>query len=55
LEANVVRIHHNRIFTHSAFWETEVDVVLETRNREHVEHVLEGLEESGYRKIEILT
>lgn len=53
-EANVLQIHHNRVFTESAFWQVDVELVLETRNREHVEQLLEALRGAGYSRIEEL-
>ncbi len=51
-EANVLRIHHNRTFTRTAFWEVEVDVTLETRDREHIEALLAGLRGAGHTGVE---
>ncbi len=51
-EANVLRIHHNRTFTRTAFWEVEVDVTLETRDREHIEALLAALRAAGHTGVE---
>ncbi len=51
-EANVLRIHHNRTFTRTAFWEVEVDVTLETRNREHIDGLLAALRAAGHTGVE---
>ncbi len=53
-EANVLHIHHNRIFTRDAFWKTEVEVTLETRDHNHIQELLAVLSEAGYNDIEEL-
>lgn len=50
--ANVMRIHHNRFFTDSSFWETEVELTLETRDEDQVETLRRALAEAGYDRIE---
>jgi len=51
-EANVLRVHHDRVFARSSFWEVRVHVALETKNRDHVEEILGALEEAGYGTVE---
>ena len=51
-EANVLRVHHDRVFARSSFWEVRVHVALETKNREHVEEILGALDEAGYGTVE---
>lgn len=48
LEANVLRVHHDRVFSKSAFWQVRVHVSLETKNRQHLQQILERLEEEHY-------
>jgi threonine dehydratase len=48
-KANIIEIYHNRAFTHSAsMGETEVEVTLETRGRDHITELCASLAESGY-------
>jgi threonine dehydratase len=47
-EANVLRVHHDRVFARSSFWEVRVQVALETKNRDHVEEILAALDGAGY-------
>jgi threonine dehydratase len=51
-EANVVRVHHDRVFSKSVFWEVRVQVTLETKSAEHVEQILATLAEEGYDRFE---
>lgn len=53
-EANVLHIHHNRIFTRDAFWKTEVELTLETRDHNHIDELLTVLALAGYCDIEEL-
>lgn len=46
--ANVIEIHHDRAFGKSTFGDTEVELTLETRGREHVEDLIAGLQRAGY-------
>lgn len=48
LQANVLRIQHNRAFTDSSFWRTEVELTLETRDREHIDELLSELSTAGH-------
>lgn len=45
---NVLAIEHDRMFKQKGFWEAEVEVTLETRNREHIEELYETLNDCGY-------
>lgn len=45
---NVSRIQHDRVFKQAGFWEARVEVTLETRNREHIQSLLQALEANGY-------
>jgi len=53
-EANVLHIHHNRVFTETAFWQVDVELTLEVKNRQHIEQLLEALAQAGYSRIEEL-
>ncbi|NHZ73684.1 MAG: pyridoxal-phosphate dependent enzyme, partial [Nitrospirae bacterium] len=53
-EANVLHIHHNRVFTETAFWQVDVELILEVKNRQHIEQLLEALRQAGYTRIEEL-
>jgi len=50
--ANILHIHQNRVFTTAAFWDVDAELVLETRNREHVDSLLAALRDGGYRQVE---
>ncbi|HVS02985.1 MAG TPA: threonine ammonia-lyase [Thermoanaerobaculia bacterium] len=50
--ASVLRISHNRFFTDSSFWETEVELTLETRDHAQVDELLRSLRDAGYSRIE---
>ena len=47
--ANVVQVSHQRIFTELPVQATELVFVLQTRGRDHLEAVVEALENAGYR------
>jgi threonine dehydratase len=46
--ANVLHITHNRFFTDASFWETEIELTLETRDEEMVEGLIASLRQAGY-------
>lgn len=46
--ANVEEVHHQRAFTHLAAQNVEIEIVIQTRNREHLAHVLSRLREAGF-------
>jgi threonine dehydratase len=46
--ANIEEVHHQRAFTALAVQNAEVDLVLKTRNREHVKQVVEALQRCGF-------
>lgn len=48
LEANVLKVRHNRAFADIHSWETEIELTLETRDEEHVEALVAGLGERGF-------
>jgi threonine dehydratase len=47
--ANIEEVHHQRAFTNLAVQNAEVEVVLKTRNREHVQEVVDALEREGFK------
>ena len=49
--ANIVEVHHQRVFTELPARGTELDLVIETRDREHLEQAVSDLEEAGYRVV----
>ena len=48
LRANVIEVHHSRAFS-ERFGDTTLLLTLETRGPEHVEEILGGLRDQGYR------
>ncbi|WP_295559038.1 threonine ammonia-lyase [uncultured Hyphomicrobium sp.] len=49
--ANIVEVYHQRVFTDLPARGTELNLVIETRDRSHLEGVLAQLEAKGYRVI----
>jgi threonine dehydratase len=49
--ANIVEVYHQRVFTDLPARGTELNLVIETRDRSHLEGVLARLEASGYRVV----
>jgi threonine dehydratase len=47
--ANIEEVHHQRAFTALAVQNAEVDLVLKTRNREHVEQIVAALQRAGFK------
>ena len=46
--ANIEEVHHQRAFTHLAVQNAEVDLVLKTRNHEHVGEIVAALAAAGF-------
>jgi threonine dehydratase len=46
--ANIEEVHHQRAFTSLAVQNAELDLVLKTRNREHVTQIVEALKRAGF-------
>jgi threonine dehydratase len=46
--ANIEEVHHQRAFTALAVQNAEVDLVLKTRNHEHVKQIVEALQRCGF-------
>ena len=53
LRANILQINHSRAFRHVTLGETEVELSLETRGREHVKEIVRSLGEQSYRVLVI--
>jgi threonine dehydratase len=47
--ANIEEVHHQRAFTTLAVQNAEVDLVLKTRNREHVHEIVAALVRAGFK------
>ncbi len=46
--ANIVEVHHQRLFHDASVKRAELDVVVETQNRRHVEALVAALNEAGF-------
>jgi threonine dehydratase len=46
--ANIEEVHHQRAFTALAVQNAELELVLKTRNREHVHQVVAALKREGF-------
>jgi threonine dehydratase len=46
--ANIDQVHHHRAFTNLAIQNAELEVVMKTRNREHVAEIVSALEREGF-------
>ena len=53
-EANVIRIQHERAFSQRDLWQVEIELVLETRDRDHLDAVVAALEVNGYDSVKEL-
>jgi threonine dehydratase len=49
LNANIEEVHHQRAFTQLAVQNAELDLVLKTRNRAHVEEIVAALQRLGFK------
>ena len=47
--ANIEEVHHQRAFTTLAVQNAELDLVLKTRNREHVAQIVDALQRAGFK------
>jgi threonine dehydratase len=45
---NIVEVHHQRLFHDTSVRRAELDVVVETQNRRHVETLIAALNEAGF-------
>ncbi|HUX26252.1 MAG TPA: threonine ammonia-lyase [Burkholderiales bacterium] len=48
VNANIEEVHHQRAFTNLPLQTAEVDFVLQTRSREHVEEIIRALHAAGF-------
>jgi len=46
--ANIEEVHHQRAFTMLAAQNVEIELVLQTRGRTHIEQVLQALRKAGF-------
>ena len=46
--ANIIEVHHRRLFFELPVKRAEIDIVLETRDRAHVDAVIDGLAADGF-------
>lgn len=47
--ANIDEVHHQRAFSHLAAQHVEIELVVQTRGREHVTQVLQALADAGFQ------
>jgi threonine dehydratase len=47
--ANIEEVHHQRAFTTLAVQNAELDLVLKTRNRKHVDEIVAALQRAGFK------
>ena len=45
---NIVEVHHQRLFHDTSVKRAELDVVVETQNRRHVEVLIAALNQAGF-------
>ena len=50
--ANVDEVHHQRAFTMLAAQNVDIELVLQTRGREHIQAVLQALQAGGFQAVE---
>ena len=46
--ANIEQVHHQRAFTTLAVQNAELDLVLKTRNRDHIDEIVAALKQAGF-------
>jgi threonine dehydratase len=54
LEANVVKVQHERSFSRTDLWQVEIELVIETRDESHRDDVIRELGNAGYGSVENL-
>ena len=47
--ANITEVHHQRAFTMLAAQNVDIELVIQTRNREHIRAVLQALHAAGFQ------
>nr|XP_061810476.1 L-threonine ammonia-lyase-like [Nerophis lumbriciformis] len=52
-KGSVVHVVHDRVFGESRFGKAELEVILEVRNRRHIDRLLEALREAGHEVEEL--
>ena len=50
-EANVIKVQHERSFSQRDVWQVDIELVLETRDRQHVEEIVTYLRDAGYDSV----
>src|SRR5690606_29101353 len=45
---NIVEVYHQRLFADVPAKQADIDIVVETRNQEHVEEIVRGLKQAGF-------
>jgi threonine dehydratase len=53
--ANIDEVHHQRAFTLLAAQNVEIELVLQTRGRDHVQQVIDALQAAGFRRAKDMT
>ena len=48
LGGNIVEVHHQRLFHDTSVKRAELDVVIETQNRRHVDTIIDALVAAGF-------
>ena len=51
--ANIDEVHHQRAFTILAAQNVEIELVVQTRGRDHVQALLKALTDAGYEAKEL--
>jgi threonine dehydratase len=46
---NILEVHHRRMFAQTQVRETEIDLVVESRDPENMQEIIAGLERAGYK------
>ncbi len=46
--ANIEEVHHQRAFTHLSAQNVEIDLVIKTRNQDHVDEIVKALDNCGF-------
>jgi len=54
-EANVVKVQHERSFSRTDLWQVEIELVIETRDREHLNEIVLALARAGFESVEELS
>jgi threonine dehydratase len=49
LRGNILNIAHNRLFSAASLRETEVEILLETKGKQHIEEIVRAIAHEGFR------